>query len=96
MIETLLSFDRPGEGHGFAIDAAGELGQWANYVSIVGNETGRLDEDAEDLAQLRYVDGGDHAADGIEVFIGETGAGFVYKKTKEGARGESDPCLCCV
>jgi hypothetical protein len=46
VIETLLSFVIPGEGDRFAVDAAGELGKRADHVCIIGDKTGRLDEDA--------------------------------------------------
>ena len=69
MVETLLSFLCPDKRDGFAGDAAGELGERPNDVSIAGDEARRLYENAKRHAEFRYGGGWDHASDGVEVLV---------------------------
>ena len=93
MIETLLSFLIPNKRDGFAINTACELSERPNDVRIVGDEASGLDENAEGFAQFRYVGRRDHAADGVEVFVGKTGARLVDLETKKIACGEPNHCF---
>ena len=70
VIKALLPFLCPGEWNGLAVDAAGEFGERPDDMGIIGDESSRLDKDAERLAQFRYIGGWDHASDGVEVFVG--------------------------
>jgi hypothetical protein len=65
VIETPLPFRDPGESNGLAVYTPGELGERANDLCIIGDKAGRLNKNAKRLSQLRYVGGGDHAADGV-------------------------------
>ena len=93
MIETFLSFPGPIERYGLAEDAAGELREGADDVGIVRDKPRGLDKDTQHFAKFRYIGGGNHAADGVEVFVGKTGACFVHLEAKESADRETDHCL---
>ena len=70
VIEALLPFLCPGEWNGLAVDAAGEFGEWPNDVRVIGDEPSRLNENAERLAEFRYIGRWDHASDRVEVLVG--------------------------
>ena len=70
MIKTLLPFLCPGEWNGLAADAASEFGERPDDVRVIGDESSRLNENAERLAEFRYIGGWDHASDGVEVLVG--------------------------
>ncbi len=50
-------------------------------------------EDAQHLAEFRYIGGGDHAADGVKVFVGEAGARFIDFEAEKSADGKTYHCL---
>ena len=93
VIETVLPFICPGEGDGLTVFTAREFRERADDVRVIRDEARRLNEDAERFPRLRYVRGGDHAAYGVEIFVGKAGTGFVDHETEEGARGETDHCF---
>ncbi len=57
----------------------------------IGNVGLRLDEDAIDAPEFGQIRGGNHAEDGVEVFIGEAGTVGVGAETEEGAIIVPDP-----
>jgi hypothetical protein len=96
VIETLLLFVCPGECDGFAVFAAGEGSEGTSDMGIVGNEARRLNENAEDFPQFWYVARVNHASDGVEVFVGKTGACFVHNETEKRAGRETNFRLCRI
>ena len=59
-------------------------------VGIVGDETAALHKDAKGRPEFVEVGGGNHAADGVQVFVGEADAQSVHFKAKENAVGVAD------
>jgi hypothetical protein len=52
-------------------------------VGIVGDETATLDENAQSRAKFVEVGGGNHSADGVQIFVGEVDAMGVDLEAKE-------------
>ena len=82
VIKTVLSLLRPGERDGLAVLTTGEFGLGTDDVSIVRDEERRLHENAERLAQFRYVGWGSHAADRVQIFVGKASARLVNNKAR--------------
>jgi hypothetical protein len=58
-------------------------------VSILRDEPRGLNENTEGHSKFRQVSGWDHAFDGIEVFVGESGARLVDVETEEDTGAET-------
>ena len=52
-------------------------------VGVVGDEAAALDEDAQSRPEFMEVGGGNHPADGVQVFVCEVDAFGVYFKSKK-------------
>ncbi len=77
----------PEERNGFAVRRPREVSEGLGDVGVVGNETTALHEHAEGRAEFMEVSGGDHATDGVQVFVSEADANGVHLKFKKTQRG---------
>jgi hypothetical protein len=59
-------------------------------VGIVGDEKAALHKDAKGRPEFVKVGRGNHAADGVQVFVSEADAQSVHFKAKKDAVGVSD------
>jgi hypothetical protein len=59
-------------------------------VGIVRDETAALHKNAKCRPEFVEVGRGNHAADGVQVFVGEADAQSVHFKAKENAVGVAD------
>ena len=58
-------------------------------VGIVRDETAALHKDAKCRPEFVEVGGGNHAANGVQVFVGKADAQSVHFKTKKKRSGSS-------
>jgi hypothetical protein len=80
----------PEERNGFAVRRLREVSKGVGDVGVVGNETAALHEHAEGRAEFVEVGGGDHATDGIQVFVSEADANGAHLKAKKDAAGVAE------
>ncbi len=86
----MLLIHHPNEGDGFAVGRSREVSEGLGDVGVIGDETAALHEHAQGRTEFVEVGGGDHAADGIQIFVSEADAESVNLKAKENAAGVSD------
>ncbi len=89
----MLLILRPNERNGLAVGRSREVSKGLGDVGLVGDKTVALHEHAEGRAEFVKVGGGDHAADGIQIFVSEADAEGVNLKAKKNAAGVADCSL---